>query len=83
MNEKIKALATQAGMVMYPTGLGISENTIWGDRNIAKFAELLIQECMTCCERVISDPVPSAVDTWLNGGLQCIDEIKHNFGIEK
>ena len=45
MNERIKELAIQAGMVSYPTGLGISENTIWGDRNIAMFAELIIKEC--------------------------------------
>ncbi|NCP98400.1 hypothetical protein GW796_00805 [archaeon] len=45
MNERIEALAKQAGMVMYPTGLGISENTLWGDRNIGKLADLIIQEC--------------------------------------
>ena len=46
MNKEIKKLAEQAGMVMYPTGLGVSENTIWGDRNIEKFAELIAHECM-------------------------------------
>jgi hypothetical protein len=48
MNEKIEQLAKQAGMVMYPTGLGIQENTLWGDRNINKFAELIIKECIDC-----------------------------------
>jgi hypothetical protein len=52
MNEKIKLLAEQAGMVLYPTGLGISENTIWGDRNIAKFAELIVQECTDTCRKL-------------------------------
>lgn len=46
MNGRIQELATQAGMVMYPTGLGISENTLWGDRNIEKFAEMIIKECV-------------------------------------
>ncbi len=47
MNEKIEKLAKEAGMVMYPTGLGgIHENTIWGDRNISKFAELIVAECI-------------------------------------
>ena len=45
MNERLEQLAKEAGMVMYPTGLGISENTLWGDRNIGKFAELIVQEC--------------------------------------
>lgn len=48
-----------------------------------KFAELIVRECMLCCERVISDPVPKSVDTWLNGGKQCIDEIKYHFGVEE
>ncbi|CAB4129909.1 hypothetical protein UFOVP116_174 [uncultured Caudovirales phage] len=44
MNTLIETLAKQAGMVKYPTGLGISENTIWGDRNIEQFAKLIIQK---------------------------------------
>lgn len=47
MNKHIYELATKAGMVMYPTGIGISENTIWGDRNIEKFATLIINSCIT------------------------------------
>lgn len=49
---------------------------------IDKFAEKIVQECIGCCEQVISDPVPKSVDTWLNGGLQCINEIKKHFGID-
>lgn len=44
--------------------------------------EAVVKECMLCCERVISDPVPKPVDTWLNGGQQCIAEIRHHFGIK-
>ena len=47
-NALIETLAKQSGMVEYPTGLGISENTIWGDRNIQKFAELIVRECVKC-----------------------------------
>ena len=46
-----------------------------------KFAELIVKECIGCCEQVISDPVPKSVDTWLNGGSQCIDEIREHFGV--
>jgi hypothetical protein len=46
-----------------------------------KFAELIVRECIGCCEQVISDPVPESVDTWLNGGEQCIQEIKEHFGL--
>ena len=48
-----------------------------------KFPELLVRECIGCCEQVISDPVPKSVDTWLNGGSQCIDQIKQHFGVEE
>lgn len=47
-----------------------------------KFAELIVRECIGCCEQVISDPVPESVNTWLNGGEQCIDEIKKHFGVD-
>jgi hypothetical protein len=43
-------------------------------------AERVIEECIGCCESVISDPVPESVDTWLSGGEQCIQEIKEHFG---
>jgi len=46
-----------------------------------KFAVLIVKECLGCCEHVISDPVPKSVDTWLNGGEQCIQEIKEHFGL--
>ncbi len=48
-----------------------------------KFAELIVRECIGCCEQVISDPVPKNVDTWLNGGSQCMAEIKEHFGVEE
>jgi hypothetical protein len=45
MQQRIKELATEAGMVKYPTGIDIKENTIWGDRNIQKLVELVVAEC--------------------------------------
>lgn len=51
------------------------------DEFCEKFAELIVRECIGCCEQVISDPVPKSVDTWLNGGSQCIQEIKEHFGL--
>lgn len=47
-----------------------------------KFAELIVRECIGCCEQAISDHVPESVDTWLNGGEQCISEIRKHFGVE-
>ena len=75
MNERIKELAEQAGF--YSSEYGNAEESF------IKFAELVVRECIGCCEQVISDPVPESVDTWLNGGSQCINEIKQHFGIKE
>ena len=72
MNKQIEELAKQAGMVMYPTGLGITENTLWGDRNISKFAELIIKECDRYVEEHYDECEP-----WMQPG----DLLKH-FGVE-
>ena len=73
MNKRIRELAHEAGLPTYnPDGI---------PTKLEKFAELIVRECIGCCEQVISDPVPESVDTWLNGGEQCIQEIKEHFGL--
>jgi hypothetical protein len=77
MNERIQELANQA---IKESG----QQFWWSEVVFEKFAELIIKECIGCCEQVISDPVPNYyIDTWLNGGSQCIDEIKQHFGVEE
>ena len=71
MNEKLTEIAIKAQVEHCVSGVRLRE-----------FAELIVRECIGCCERVISDTVPESVDTWLNGGSQCIDEIKQHFDIE-
>ena len=82
MNERIKELAEQADIKFRISSI---DPQFWSDKeeSLEKFAELIVQECIGCCEQVISDPVPESVDTWLNGGEQCIQEIKQHFGVEK
>ena len=89
MNPRIKELAKQAGgnpnysafrgHFLPPPPDYIDPATV----DLEKFAELIVRECIGCCEQVISDPVPESVDTWLNGGSQCISEIKQHFGIKE
>ena len=82
MNERIKQIAGQALDRAVPqTWTTLTAYDL--NKFTEAFAELLVRECMLCCERVISDPVPESVDTWLNGGSQCIDEIKKHFGVEE
>lgn len=75
MNKRILKLFNEAGFHQPEMErLGIEDK-------FEKFAELIVRECIGCCEQVISDPVPESVDTWLNGGEQCIQEIKEHFGL--
>ena len=78
MNERILELAVEAND---QTGNKFDLNYKELDSFLEKFAELIVRECIGCCEQVISDPVPESVDTWLNGGEQCIQEIKQHFGL--
>ena len=86
MNERTKKLA----IIANPSSQEIYESdswqfncAAWSADDLEKFAELIVRECIGCCEQVISDPVPESVDTWLNGGSQCINEIKQHFGVEE
>ena len=69
MNERIRELAEQACFKNQD------------EESITYFAELIVRECIGCCEQVISDPVPESVDTFEQGGIHCIDEIRQHFGI--
>ena len=79
MNERIEELADKIWAEEYWTKPNTDKLL---PAQLNRFAELIVQECLGCCEQVISDPVPKDVDTWLNGGTQCIDEIKQHFGVE-
>ena len=85
MNERIRLLAILAGFNLWQDEEWNPGDVVdWScryDDELKKFAELIVQECLGCCEQVISDPVPKSVDTWLNGGSQCIQEIKERFGL--
>ena len=82
MNERIRELAEQADAYAWQQ---IDEGADYNEQPrffAEKIAELIVRECIGCCEQVISDPVPESADTWLNGGEQCIQEIKQHFGVE-
>lgn len=85
MNERIKELFQEAIDYADKTHTYTPEEgfniQVWDKIRFEKFAELIVQECIGCCESVISDPVPESVDSWLNGGEQCIQEIKEHFGL--
>lgn len=76
MNGRIKQLAAEVGIsVEY-----LNNTKQWV--LIEALAERIVGECVGCCEQVISDPVPKSVDTFEQGGIHCIDEIKKHFGVD-
>jgi len=89
MNERINQLRLEAGISRlhdepkFMVAVSKEGTVIEPLDGLEKFAELIVKECLGCCEQVISDPVPESVDTWLNGGTQCMAEIKQHFGVEE
>ena len=70
MNEKIKQLAKQAGII------GQSENDVAPP--MEKFAELIVKECLEACSRAneIRHFVPPTQQQVV---LSCMDEIERTF----
>ena len=49
MNERIRELAVEAGMSECALGYGMPENVLWGENQIKKFAQLILEECAGIC----------------------------------
>lgn len=87
MNERIRELNLQAidfadATYKYDLSKGFQIQE-WDKIRIDEFAKLIVRECIGCCEQVISDPVPKSIDTFEQGGIHCMDEIKQHFGVEE
>ena len=67
MNERIKELARQSGLIQYDTDSKTQD--------AERFAELLIKECATICVQELADPRDSVE-------LKCAKRILSHFGVE-
>lgn len=74
MNERIRELSEQAGF---------NEMGIWNIVGIeeyhAKFAELIVQECVEVCHKMAEDSDSYVV----HDGDTCAEQIKKHFGVEE
>jgi hypothetical protein len=70
MNEKIKQLAQQAGVI------ALSENGIAPPLSL--FAQLIVRECVAICQDTDGEEDAMA----LCGRLDCAVEIQEHFGVE-
>ena len=87
MNERIRQLAEQAGMVKilddhaHEYGNGMFEDTPYPEMD--KFVELIVKECISIIEGIepgykdYRDQIEDAFRRY------CVEEIKHKFGVEE
>jgi hypothetical protein len=97
MNKQIKELAEQAGMYVdlngnpWPKWMSAEECEL----AYAKFAELIVRECVTQCEQVATDADAMAKSKFVTdagrmlhegmwgGAKNCGGQIKEHFGVEE
>ena len=86
MNERIQELARQAnGVFIHKLMTGAKQYTFL-EYDLEKFAELIVQECVNCCDEV--DRLNKAFIKCYdfdpqNGPKECIQAIKQHFGVEE
>ena len=84
MNQQIEELARKCG----------AWNQVYGDRNfmidehfdIAKFAELIVRECIQVSEPVLDEPYEDMTEFGkglVEGQDVAIEKIKEHFGVEE
>lgn len=91
MKDKVKQLAEQAGFVLWsdedwkPEGQVIDWSSVY-DKELEKFAKLLIKECAQICQTVSAEQVDNASKDYQEGremgATVCRNQIKKHFGVE-
>ena len=87
MNERIRELAEQAGMVKileehaHEYGNGMFENTPYPE--LEKFAELIVQECMRMCDCADVSYLEHGCDLEASGAAGAKEFIKEWFEVEE
>jgi hypothetical protein len=86
MNERIKALALQAGAVNVWEW---ASDDVLDTKNMdaEKFAELIVKECMKVCKKTeqyeVGNQDPDEVGCIRAGAVFCREDIKQHFGVEE
>ena len=69
MNERIRALAHEAGLPTYnPDGI---------PTKLEKFAELIVRECVEVCNSRVGN------SDYNTGRMHCASDLKEHFGVEE
>ena len=79
MNEKIRELMVNSG---FATGYDRTQTGRWilSDKELEKFAELIVRECVKAIETNRKEP-SEGYNTYNMGTFEAVDSIKQHFGV--
>ena len=81
MNERIKQLAEQAGLLSKHIGPVVeTRHMAKKKQDLEKFAELIVRECANHCDLLLDHKISSE---WSRGTHDCSRAIKKHFGVEE
>jgi hypothetical protein len=83
MNARIRELAEQAGIAVWGDAVYMYDPKDTLDSTVmAKFAELIVRECVGICKGKTDHLDPNMYEVW-RGALACASDIKVHFGVEE
>jgi hypothetical protein len=78
MNERIKLLAEQADGVFIHKLMNGAKQYTFLEKDLEKFAELIVRECAGICHKMAEDSDSYVV----HDGDTCAEQIKKHFGVK-
>ena len=84
MNERIRELAEQAGLE-FDNDLALEPEPIYytTQKDLEKFAELIVAECAAIINDIPSSPQGSWSDGYYEGCTDSAKQIQQHFGVEE
>lgn len=87
MNERIKKIAEEAGFIFWGNESWKPEGAVidWAsdyDQEFDKFTQLIIQECVSTCEKQVAGAVGTYAGVHNSAVCSCVKGIKDHFGVE-
>jgi hypothetical protein len=79
MNERIRELALQAGLLPREIGPVVETRHMKKkQQDLEKFAELIVRECVQ-----VGGPEDSYTDEWFKAKADSVNKIREHFGVEE
>lgn len=82
MNERIKVLAVKADFALYEDGNFRSDPGQWINKELEKFAKLIVRECIELCDKEHAQSIHTHAGPWNTAIKRCKESIATHFGVE-